>query len=115
VRPARASARRAPVPATFVDALGDRVVPPRLACRTPGRPSWRPSSRRSSRRIRAKILEPDTALVSSGLVDSLSLIQVLAFIEDEFQVVIPDEAATAESMNTVRKIDELIDAYGGSG
>jgi acyl carrier protein len=62
-----------------------------------------------------KILEPDTALVSSGLVDSLSLIQVLAFIEDEFQVVIPDEAATAESMNTVRKIDELIDAYGGSG
>jgi acyl carrier protein len=62
-----------------------------------------------------KVLEPDTPLVSSGLVDSLSLIQVLAFIEDEFQVVIPDEAATAESMDTIRKIDDLIDAYGGSG
>jgi acyl carrier protein len=61
-----------------------------------------------------KVLEADTALVSSGLVDSLSLIQVLAFVEDEFQVVIPDEAATAESMNTVRKIDALIDTYGGS-
>jgi acyl carrier protein len=62
-----------------------------------------------------KTLDPDTALVSSGLVDSLSLVQVLVFIEDEFQVVIPDEAATAESMNTIRKIDGLIDTYGGSG
>jgi acyl carrier protein len=62
-----------------------------------------------------KVLEPDTALVSSGLVDSLSLVQVLVFVEDEFQVVIPDEAATAESMNTIRKIDGLIDTYGGSG
>ena len=62
-----------------------------------------------------KTLDPDTALVSSGLVDSLSLVQVLVFIEDEFQVVIPDEAATAESMNTIRKIDGLIETYGGSG
>jgi acyl carrier protein len=62
-----------------------------------------------------KALDADTALVSSGLVDSLSLVQVLVFIEDEFQVVIPDEAATAESMNTIRKIDGLIDTYGGSG
>ena len=61
-----------------------------------------------------KALDPDTSLVSSGLVDSLSLVQVLVFIEDEFQVVIPDEAATAESMNTIRKIDGLIDTYGGS-
>lgn len=58
-----------------------------------------------------KALEPDTTLISSGLVDSLSLIRVLVFIEDEFDVVIPDEAATAPAMDTIRKIDGLIDAY----
>ena len=54
---------------------------------------------------------PDVPLVSSGLVDSLSLIRVLAFVEDEFGVVIPDEAATAASMDTVRLIDQLIETY----
>ena len=56
-------------------------------------------------------LEPDTPLVSSGLVDSLSLISVLVYIEDEFGVVIPDEAATAAAMNTIRQIGAMIDVY----
>jgi acyl carrier protein len=58
-----------------------------------------------------RALEADTPLISSGLVDSLSLISVLAFIEDEFGVVIPDEAATAAAMNTPRLILGLIDEY----
>jgi acyl carrier protein len=62
-----------------------------------------------------RVLEPDTPLISSGLVDSLSLISVLAFIEDEFAVVIPDEAATAEAMNTIRQIGALIDTYDSGG
>jgi len=56
-------------------------------------------------------LELDTPLVSSGLVDSMSLIQVLAFVEDAFGVVIPDEAATAASMDTLRSILGLIRTY----
>ncbi len=56
-------------------------------------------------------LEPDTPLVSSGLVDSISLIQVLVFVEDSFGVVIPDEAATAASMDTLRSILGLIRAH----
>jgi len=55
--------------------------------------------------------ELDTPIVSSGLVDSLSLIQVLAFIEDELGVVIPDEAATAASMDTLRSMLALIRTY----
>lgn len=58
-------------------------------------------------------VELDTPLVSSGLVDSLSLIQVLVFIEDEFGVVIPDEAATAASMNTIRGMMALVGAREG--
>jgi acyl carrier protein len=56
-------------------------------------------------------LDLDTPLVSSGLVDSMSLISVLAFIEDAFGVVVPDEAATAASMNTVRLIMGLVTTY----
>jgi len=59
---------------------------------------------------RARI-ELDTPLITSGLVDSFSLGSVLAFIEDEFHVVIPDEAATAEAMNTVGLILQLIETY----
>jgi acyl carrier protein/D-alanine--poly(phosphoribitol) ligase subunit 2 len=56
-------------------------------------------------------VQPATPLISSGLVDSFSLIKVLAFIEDEFGVVIPDEAATARSMDSIDLILKLIETY----
>jgi acyl carrier protein len=58
-----------------------------------------------------QVIAPQTALVSSGLVDSFSLIKVLAFIEDEFGIVIPDEAATAAAMDSVERIGQLMDTY----
>ena len=63
--------------------------------------------------VRDRRIEPglDTPLVSSGLVDSLSLIAVLNFVEDRFGVVIPDEAATAESMDSLRHILALVEAH----
>ncbi len=57
------------------------------------------------------VVDADTSLIASGLLDSLSLISVLAFIEDEFGVVIPDEAATAEAMDSVGRIVQLMDVY----
>ncbi len=69
--------------------------------------------RREVVKDRRRPLDLDTALVSSGLVDSMSLINVLAFVEDSFGVVIPDEAATAESMNTPRSILSLVSAFEG--
>jgi acyl carrier protein len=58
-------------------------------------------------------ITPTTALISSGLVDSFSLIKVLAFIEDEFGVVIPDEAATASAMDSIERILGLMETYSG--
>ena len=58
---------------------------------------------------------PATALISSGLIDSFSLISVLAFIEDEFGIVIPDEAATADAMDSIELILKLMDTYAGDG
>ena len=54
---------------------------------------------------------PGTPLISSGLVDSFSLIKVLAFVEDEFGIVIPDEAATAAAMDSIERIVTLMDTY----
>ena len=54
---------------------------------------------------------PATPLISSGLVDSFSLIKVLAFVEDEFGVVIPDKAATAAAMDSIERIVTLMDTY----
>jgi acyl carrier protein len=69
--------------------------------------------RREVVKDRRRPLDVDTPLVSSGLVDSMSLINVLAFVEDSFGVIIPDEAATAESMNTPRSILSLVRAFEG--
>jgi len=54
----------------------------------------------------------DTMFISSGLVDSFSLIRLLVFIEDEFGIVIPDEAATAEAMDSVALILGLMKKFG---
>ena len=57
----------------------------------------------------------DTRFISSGLVDSFSLIKLLVFIEDEFGIVIPDEAATAEAMDSVSLILDLMTKFGRRG
>jgi acyl carrier protein len=61
------------------------------------------------------MIERETKFISSGLVDSFSLIRLLVFIEDEFGIVIPDEAATAEAMDSVSLILELMQKFGKQG
>ncbi len=36
---------------------------------------------------------------------------MLAFVEDEFGIVIPDEAATAAAMDSIELIVKLMDTY----
>jgi acyl carrier protein len=59
-----------------------------------------------------RTVNANTPLISSGLLDSLSLIRVLSFIEDEFEVAIPDEFVTSEGMDSVAKIVQLADTHG---
>lgn len=69
---------------------------------------------RNLSRIPGLSLAPDTPLISSGLLDSISLIQVLAFMEDEFEVTIPDQFITAEGMDSVASIVQLAETHGRS-
>ena len=49
-------------------------------------------------------LPDDAPLITGGLMDSFSLVQVGVFIESEFGVYIPDTDLTVANMNTIDQI-----------
>ena len=51
---------------------------------------------------------PDTPLVDSGIVDSLGLFKLIAYIEDEFKVKIQPEDILIENFATINAITKLI-------
>lgn len=53
----------------------------------------------------------DTPLISSGLVDSFSMVTLLVFIENKFKIKIPPSKATPEAFNTVNNIVALVNQY----
>jgi acyl carrier protein len=56
----------------------------------------------------SQTITPETKLISSGLVDSFSLVSLQVFIEKEFGKKIPAPMITAESFDTVRQMVEII-------
>jgi 2-hydroxymuconate-semialdehyde hydrolase len=52
-----------------------------------------------------------TPLISSGLIDSLSIVSLVAFIDKKFGVKIPDEKGTVENFETITKIIETINEF----
>ena len=55
-------------------------------------------------------LRPDQKLISSGLIDSFSLVDVGLFIEDEFGVRIDDVDLTVELMDTLELMEKAVAA-----
>jgi len=49
-----------------------------------------------------------TPLISSGLVDSFSMVSLLRFLEKKYEIQIPDAAATPEAFDTVERIVALV-------
>ena len=67
--------------------------------------------------IAAKILKQpnrkigaDEALISSGLVDSFSLMDIALFVEDTFGVRIEDTEPNAQTFDTLNQLYALIDS-----
>ena len=50
----------------------------------------------------------DTALITSGLVDSFSMVSLKMFLEEEYDIKMSDEEATTEAFDTVRSIMTLV-------
>ena len=53
-------------------------------------------------------LDETTPLITSGIVDSFSMVSLKRFLEKKYSISIPDEQATPEAFNTVSSIIELV-------
>ncbi len=49
-----------------------------------------------------------TCLISSGIVDSFSMVSLKRFLEKKYSIRIPDEEATPDAFDTVSKIATLV-------
>lgn len=55
----------------------------------------------------AKDIPDDLNLIDAGIVDSLGLLRIVAFLEEELQVVIEPEAMVPENLNSIQAILDL--------
>jgi len=53
-------------------------------------------------------IDPDEPLISSGLIDSFSLVDVALFIEDTFNVVLDNTELDGRTFDTLNGLAELI-------
>jgi acyl carrier protein len=53
----------------------------------------------------------DTPLISSGIVDSFSMVSLKRFLENKYKISIPDDKATPEAFDSVNKIVVLVKQF----
>ena len=58
-------------------------------------------------------VDADTPLISSGLVDSFSMVSLKVFLEKKYGIKLPDDEATPEAFDTVNSICELVKKHQG--
>jgi len=56
-------------------------------------------------------LDENTRLISSGIVDSFSMVSLKRFLEKKYQISIPDEDASPEAFDTVTTIIALVEKH----
>jgi len=55
-------------------------------------------------------IDPNSPLISSGLIDSFSLMDIALFVEDTFGVRIEDTELNAETFDTIKELADLIES-----
>ncbi|MFC1645680.1 acyl carrier protein [Candidatus Omnitrophota bacterium] len=55
-----------------------------------------------------KSLAPDDDLLSSGIIDSMGILKLLAFIEKTFGVKVSDEEMVPDNFQTLNALEEFI-------
>jgi len=56
----------------------------------------------------SRVIRPDQPLISSGLIDSFSLVDMALFVEDTFGVHIDDSELNADTFDTLEALAALI-------
>lgn len=57
-----------------------------------------------------RMISPQEALISSGLIDSFNLVDLALFVEDNYGVQIDDTELNAETFDTLEQLVTLIEA-----
>jgi acyl carrier protein len=57
-----------------------------------------------------RVIQPGDALISSGLIDSFSLVDLALFVEDTFGVRIADSELNASTFDSIDQLVNLIQA-----
>jgi acyl carrier protein len=55
-----------------------------------------------------RVIDPDVALISSGLIDSFHLVDLALFVEDTFGVRIDDTELSADTFDSIDQLVDLI-------
>jgi acyl carrier protein len=58
----------------------------------------------------SRVISPDEPLISSGLIDSFSLMDVALFVEDNFGVRIEDTELNADTFDNLTQLTALIES-----
>ena len=58
-------------------------------------------------------LDENTPLISSGMVDSFSMVSLKTFLEMKYKIRLPDEEASPEAFDTVTSICALVRKHQG--
>ena len=53
-------------------------------------------------------LADGTSLLESGTVDSTGILEVIAFIEDEFQIKVEDQEMVPENLDSVNSLEKYV-------
>ncbi len=61
-----------------------------------------------------QVIDEGTSLITSGIVDSFSMVSLKNFLEDEYKISLSDEEASAEAFNTLNSILKLVRTKLGS-
>ena len=56
-------------------------------------------------------LNYDTPLISSGIVDSFSMVSLKRFLETKYKISLPDNEATPEAFDTINSITALVQKH----
>ena len=56
-------------------------------------------------------LDENTPLISSGIVDSFSMVSLKRFLEKKYSVSLPDDEATPQAFDTVTNIIALVNKH----
>ena len=58
-------------------------------------------------------IDLDTELISGGIVDSFSMVSLKLFLEQKYDIKIPDEKASPEAFDSVRSICDVVTSIKG--